>query len=316
MLGNAFGIDVRSSFRIPELPLRGGREDFPETRLELADARRLKNEWPAREARKVVERTFPDGSPMLVVERHERGFHIWAPRYGRHVLAPDGSHVRSAVPRIAAWRWERLLFAQVLPLAAALAGRELFHASAVSLGGGAIAFIGRSGAGKSSVAAHLVARGASLVTDDVLALSVEQRGDRIRAYPGTRLAGIDTKELAAMTADGRARLGAIIGRSDKAHFAVPVVDSPLPLLAVYFLRRNEGLDIDIGPSETLASHLLGSSFLSYLDSPNYLVGHLEVCALIAETVPTYVATTPPTAGAKEVAAAVETHALAVLRERA
>jgi hypothetical protein len=313
MLGHAFGIDVDTSFPIPELPVRGGRDGFPRTRLEAADARRLQKDWPADEGRKVVDRTFPDGSPMLVVERHEQGFHVWAPRYGRHAVSGDGGRVWSAVPRVPAWRWERLLFAQVLPLAAALCGRELFHASAVALEGGAIAFVGLSGAGKSSVAAHLVARGALLVTDDVLALTVEPRADGVRAHSGTRLVGLDTNELATMTTAGRALFGAVLGRSDKAYLAVPVVDSSLPLRALYFLGRNQGREIDISPSEALASLLLGSSFLSYLDSSERLVRHLDVCARIAETVPTHVLTAPAAAGAKGVAAAIEAHALAVIR---
>jgi hypothetical protein len=247
---------------------------------------------------------------MMIVERHEQGFFIWAPRYGMHAISADGARVRSAVPRVAAWRWERLLFAQVLPLAAALAGRELFHASAVSLDCGAVAFLGSSGAGKSSVAAQLVARGASLVTDDVLALAVDLRGTRILAYPGARLAGVDPRELATMTDEGRRRLGAMVGRSDKTYFATPVAESHLPLCALYYLDRGPGpRSIEISACRSLASRLLGSSFLSYLDSPEHLVGHLDVCARIAQAVPTYEVTAPTAAAACDVAAAVEAHSV-------
>ena len=45
----------------------------------------------------------------MVVEHHDEvGFRIWAPRYGRHVVRRDGTHVRCVLPRVAAWRWERL----------------------------------------------------------------------------------------------------------------------------------------------------------------------------------------------------------------
>jgi hypothetical protein len=68
---------------------------------------------------------------------------------------------------------------------------------------------------------------------------------------------------------GDRSLGAwlVVEASDKAYLAVPVVDSPLPLRALYFLGRNQGRAIDLGPSESLASLLLGG-FLSYPDCPS------------------------------------------------
>jgi hypothetical protein len=250
----------------------------------------------------------------MVVSRHEDlGFQVWAPRYGRHLVSADGSSVASALPRIAPWRWERLLFAQVLPLAAALRGRELFHASAVSLAGGTLAFVGLSGAGKSSVAAHLVAGGASLVTDDVLAL--ERTRDGVTAFPGAALAGLDREELAAMTGAGRKRVGRRIGVTHKIHLAAPVVSSPGPLHAVYFLARGSSRAIEIERTTAQAAQLLGSSFLAYLDRPAQLLEHLDVCAHIAARIPTYEVASPSSARAVEVAAVVEDHARSVASDR-
>jgi hypothetical protein len=50
----------------------------------------------------------------------------------------------------------------------AMTGRCVLHGSAVDIGGHALAFVGVSGQGKSTLAAILCAAGASLVTDDVL----------------------------------------------------------------------------------------------------------------------------------------------------
>jgi hypothetical protein len=210
---------------------------------------------------------------------------------------------------MAAWRWERLLFGQVLPLTAALRGRALFHASGVVLDGAAIAFVGLSGAGKSSIAAHLVARGALLVTDDVLAL--ERAGEEMIAHPGTGLKGLDTRELATMNADGRARLGTRIGVADKAYLAVPVAERPLPLKALYFIVIAEGDSIAIRTSSSTTPQLLGSSFIAYLPVPRHLIEHLEVCARIAATVPTFEISAPAPARAVDVARAVEAHARAL-----
>lgn len=51
------------------------------------------------------------------------------------------------------------------------------HASCVSIGGRAVAFLGNKGDGKSTTSALLHARGHSLVTDDVLAVRQEGAGD-------------------------------------------------------------------------------------------------------------------------------------------
>jgi hypothetical protein len=51
-----------------------------------------------------------------------------------------------------------------------LRGRTVLHASAVAVGGRALAFVGQSGRGKSTMAALMCLGGAGLVTDDVLAV--------------------------------------------------------------------------------------------------------------------------------------------------
>jgi hypothetical protein len=258
-----------------------------------------------------VDRRFTDGSQMMVVEHDEEaGYLVSAPRYGSHVLDGHGSRVRCALPTGPAWQWERLLFAQVLPLAAALSGRTLFHASAVALDGAVVAFAGPVRAGKSSVAAHLVAAGAELLTDDVLAL--EATGSDVLAFPGIGMFGVDPRELTPMSPSGRARLGDRLGGRDKAYLAVRVAESPGALRGVYFLARDGRRAITIERAAVEPSRLLGSAFITYLRSPRHLVPHLEVCSRIADTVPTFEISAPPSAAATDVAAAVEAHAHAIL----
>lgn len=54
-----------------------------------------------------------------------------------------------------------------------LRGHTVLHASAVSVGGRALAFVGQSGRGKSTLAALLCGAGADLVTDDLLVVATE-----------------------------------------------------------------------------------------------------------------------------------------------
>lgn len=82
---------------------------------------------------------------------------------------------------------ERLLRLYLLgPVLAVLLhqrGQLVLHSSAVAMNGGAVAFLGGQGLGKSTLAAALHARGYGILVDDVLALEVNQRGYPL-VFPG------------------------------------------------------------------------------------------------------------------------------------
>jgi len=83
---------------------------------------------------------------------------------------------------------EHLLLDQVLPLIVSSRGNLVLHASGVVTPTGAIAFLGATGLGKSTLAASFSEEGLPFLTDDCLV--VKKDGDRILAvpsYPGLRL---------------------------------------------------------------------------------------------------------------------------------
>jgi hypothetical protein len=71
---------------------------------------------------------------------------------------------------------------QVLSYCLLAHGIEPLHATAIVVDGQAVAFLGSSGIGKSSLAAAFMQKGYLLLTDDVLAL--EFRGENVWARPG------------------------------------------------------------------------------------------------------------------------------------
>lgn len=95
-----------------------------------------------------------------------------------------------------------------------LRGEPVLHASAVAIGDGALAFIGASGMGKSTLATLLCSAGACLVTDDVLRL--KPAGGDFLSHWGTgelrlRPNAVSLTELfppsnASRSADGRTTL--------------------------------------------------------------------------------------------------------------
>ncbi|HEX6389652.1 MAG TPA: hypothetical protein VFZ89_09400, partial [Solirubrobacteraceae bacterium] len=126
-----------------------------------------------------------------------------------------------------------LLIDQVVPHLLAADGELVVHASAVAIDGGAVAFIGPSGSGKSSLAAACVQHGATLLADDFVLLR-EHDGGYVAtvAYPSLRL-WADSAEFFAGSADA---LPTVNGYSDKRRWASEApADTTLPLRAVVIL---------------------------------------------------------------------------------
>jgi hypothetical protein len=306
--GYAFGLQVVSPRQLPVLPpapdrARGRRR----TTIRPVAAADLEREWAgARSPERVLERRYRDGRLVMSVDYDGgTGYRVYAPRNGRHLVSPDGARISSAVPRIAPWRWQRLLFAQALPLAATLRGLELLHASAVQLDGRVVAFVARAGTGKTSLAAHLVAGGARLVTDDVLA--VEWLDERLVAHPGPPTFNVAQEQLALFSAEGRERLGQVLGTADKRILATPVVDGPRPLAALYRLQRPVGERIRIEGAGSDPLRILANSFNVYVRTPSRIENQLETAARITETVPTFTVAIPSDASAADIARAVTSH---------
>lgn len=311
----AFGLDLHSTYEIPGLAPADGADPVRRTSCSREPADELDRDWLDGGAETSRELRLPDGRLFMSIRRHPRlGYRIWAPRHGRHVVSADGTRIRSALPRRASLGWQRLFFAQPLPLAAALQGLEVLHASAVGIDGRAIAFTAPSGTGKSSLAAHLVAAGATFLTDDVLA--VESADGGVLAYPGPARAAVATHEVHLLTPLGRSRLGRRIGATDKPQFEPPLAAAPLPLAIMYRLSRGDGqgrlqFREHVPPEPRL---ILASCFLPYLRTTERLLNQLSVCAAVTASVRLFDLTIPGSVSAQAAATIALAHAEGVLAE--
>jgi len=108
------------------------------------------------------------------------------------LIDADARHIRASTPRgQTADDTAAYLLGPVMGAVLRMRGVVCLHASAVDVGGEAIAFVGAAGAGKSSSAAALACAGYSVITEDVLAID-NAGGDSffVRAgYPRLRLWG-------------------------------------------------------------------------------------------------------------------------------
>lgn len=302
---HAFGVDLRSSFTAPGLPHGSPPHALPQTRLELVTAEEIEAAWQPRAPERLLEEAFGKGRAARTIDRDEElGYRLYAPHFGLALISPSGDRVLCAPPTVAAWRWQRFLVGRVLPWAALLRGREVFHASAVRIGDRAIAVIAASGGGKTSLAVQLILQGAGFITDDVLA--VDRRDEQIRAHPGASIVALRPEEKAAIGRSGLRQLGRVLGTSGKTYVAVPREDAPAPLGALYFVSRSpRHTTIDAGVD---AKELLASTFIVSVATPQRLAGLLDLCSELARRVPIFHLRVGVETSSREVAAELWEHA--------
>lgn len=185
------------------------------------------------------------------------------------------------------------LLGPVFGLVLRLRGIPALHASAVVIDGRALALCGPAGAGKSTTAAALAARGHPLVADDVLALPL--RGGRVHAqpaYPHLRL----WPDVVAPLFGPDAELPLLTPNWDKRLLRLDATfhRDPLPLGAVYLLAaREDGADAPrlqpLGGIEAVLA-LVPNAYVSWFPGHEAQARELAVLGEVARGVPVVKAT--------------------------
>lgn len=273
----------------------------------VADPEGLAEAWSGVGVKRLVGAS-KDGNPMMSVDVDACGAYlVQAPGYGKHVVSANGLRITSLLCPDAPWNWQRLFVAQALPLAATMRGLEPLHASAVSFDGRAVAISAPSGTGKTSIAMHLVARGAALLTDDVLV--VEPMPSGVQAHPGARLLSAHSHELAAVPTAARERLGTVLEIGEKVYLRAQLESEPRSLAAIYRLTREpagDGLRI-IEEAPANPRDLLAMTFLTYVKSRERLIRHLEFASCLAHRTRVFAVRLPPDLSAVRAATLLEQH---------
>jgi hypothetical protein len=305
---SAFGLEVEGTFETPGLAPSAAAAGRPRTVLELVDSAGLEAAWGSPGGQRLLEEELGDRADPARSIDHKPGvgYRLHARHFGLALVDEDGARVRCAPPAGEPWSWQRFLVGRVLPWAAVLRGVEVFHASAVVRDGGALAFIGPTGAGKTSLALHLVLAGAALLTDDVLALDVDDGA--LRAHPGPGLLAVRRAERTRLSRERWAALGEELGDSGKAYVAVRRAEQAVPLRALYFLEPGVGGPLVRRVERPNGVQLLGSSFNQSIQTPARLRRQLDLCAELAARTPVFRLGVDPGVGAAALAEAVVRHA--------
>lgn len=134
-----------------------------------------------------------------------------------------------------------LFLDQVFPCLLTQNNQIMFHAAAVGINGEAVAFIGETGAGKSTLTSSLCSKGFQLLTDDGL-LVVEEAGRFwvVPGYPSVRLWPESLPEIFA----GNPPSTDVAHYSDKQRVAAeqaafPFAMERMPLRGIYLLQPQE-----------------------------------------------------------------------------
>jgi hypothetical protein len=235
-LYQVYGLKLKSNITFPELSWGDG--DSAQCTFQLL---------PAQQAESAKGHWFhcwhsPDGKVWLSFGRQGSHYLLRFPDLADFRIAAGEEEVccyRS--PGIPLETIRHLFLDQVLPLILSQRGKLVLHASAVAVADGAIAFVGKTGLGKSTLAASFLKAGFPLLTDDCLLL--EEREGRLLvqpSYPGLRL----WDDVLDALPEPLAGLAPVAHYTDKKRLVLnnrqPRFITGQPLLrSVYFLAASE-----------------------------------------------------------------------------
>lgn len=177
---------------------------------------------------------------------------------------------------------------QALPLAVSRQMRLVLHGSAVEIGDSVVAFLGRSGLGKSTLAAGFAADGFRFLTDDGLMVSHSEEGGylvqpshpSIRLWEDSRRALMpDTPLAPAVDFTSKSRL--------LAGTEIPFCETPLPLKSVYVLEKSnvDGVVIEAVSRRDAVIQMVKNCFLLDVDESVALRHHYGQLLSMANQVP-------------------------------
>jgi hypothetical protein len=164
-------------------------------------------------------------------------------------------------------------------------GFLVLHASAVNVDGGVIAFVGDKGAGKSTMAAAMHARGHELVADDIVA--IDTAGPTPLAYPGFPQLKLFPESAAQLVQDAAA-LPKLHPEFEKraAKIGSRFAADPLPLRAVYELVEGPREMIQTPPPQQAFMQLVRHSYLlALLSATGAAEAHFRQAVSVASRVP-------------------------------
>ena len=228
--------------------------------------------------------TFPDGTCWTEFYRTGGGYLLRFPELADFQVFADGLEVTCfPAPEVSEATSQQLYLNQVLPLVLSKLGKLVFHASAVEVAGGSVAFAAESGRGKSTLAASFAVSGHRFLTDDGLVVETAAQGfEVLPSHPSIRLWGDSEQALIAPGTETAPALAFTPKSRFLAGEEIRFCDQPRPLRRVYFLGDGSAVAPvfqRLSPAEALVEWVKHSFLLDVEERPRLAVHFDQVAAL-------------------------------------
>jgi len=229
--------------------------------------------------------TFSDGTLWTEFHRTNSGYLLRFPDLADFQVSADALHVIGfPAPEVSEATTQHLYLNQVLPLVLSKLGKLVFHASAVEIGEGAVAFVAESGRGKSTLAASFAVNGFRFLTDDGLVVEPAVDGfTALPSHPSIRL----WEDSEAALVPPTARRAPPVHYTSKARFLADedlvFCTQPRPLGRVYFLGDGRAATLELQrltPAEAVIEWVKHSFLLDIEEKPR-LASHFDQVATLA-----------------------------------
>jgi hypothetical protein len=292
---SAFGLVIRSDLPLPELTLISGSPNVDVNTIDI----------------NVKVETLPPpppcpGGATRFVRHEETTVYLAWKDVGAFLVRGGNEIVCDPSPQVSRHEFRRPLLGAVLGVLLHQRGLLTLHASAVSIAGSAVAFLGGKGRGKSTMAAALQSRGHALLCDDVMAMALGEEASGSETEENETL-GVDTKksrprvlpafpqiklwpESAEALGYQDGALPTLSETTDKRALRSDITMSSdfLPLRRIYLLEEGERIASEpVAGSDAFAALLAQSYAPRFLGSTVSTVEYFRKCQSVARRVPIY-----------------------------
>jgi hypothetical protein len=234
---------------------------------------------------------LPDGTLWLQFYRTPAGYLLRFTDLAEFEISADGQTIACwPSAEISDGTIQHLYLNQVLPLALSQQGKLVFHASAVQIGAGAVAFMGPSGRGKSTLATAFATNGYPFLTDDGLVLERHDgRYQVIPSHPSIRL--WQDSEAALIRPD--TPKAPSVQFTSKSRFlsgqGIIFCEQPQPLQQIYFLgegKTEQFLCQRLSPADAFIA-LVKHSFILDSEASTALTHQFAALSQLTQQIPCY-----------------------------
>lgn len=207
-----------------------------------------------------------------------------------HLSPPDLTVTCHPCPGVDAATVDHLFRNQVTPLLLNARGERVFHGAAVTVRGGVIAFLGRTGLGKSTLATAFARHGYPFLSDDVVQIGTASDGFPVQpADASVRLWG----ESRDWFFDSTRSTAPAVSYTRKSRLPagddLPHATTSQPLRAAFILTDDDARLPTITPLSGQAAHLawVQHSFLLEPDRSDVIAANFHAAAELAGKIPCF-----------------------------